>query len=753
MVYGVSDVERYLEQLNDRQKEAVLENEKPLLVLAGAGSGKTRVITTKIAYAIEVLGIAPWQILAVTFTNKAAKEMRERVSSMVPGVDTSSMHIRTFHSFGAWLLRVYGREIGLSPNFAIYDDQDSLSLLSGIFPDSRKAELSPVAKAISLAKDMMLFPDSPDLEKVRWGDDFPRQYEQYQKRLKEVGNVDFADLITRSIELLNPNLPVVSHIHNRFRMILVDEYQDSNIAQFELLKALAGPNSFICVVGDDDQSIYRFRGAKVEHILTFPDQFPQTKIVKLEQNYRSTEEILSIASSVIANNRGRHQKVLWTANPGGPKPALIYVEDEKAEALRVAREIQKDKKYQGTAVIYRTNAQSLNFETLFQKEKIPYKVIGALRFYDREEVKDALSLLYLLLNPFDEVHFKRMINKPARGLGPSSVDKILSVSESSQTDYLHSISIACEKGLLKGKAGENAKRFALIFQEAAAMGNKENSVIVEYLIRESNLYDHYKMMDEKNHTDKLANLGQLIDAVKDYDSSADGLVEFLESLTLDPTTLGDYDPSMEEGVSLITMHNTKGLEFDRVFVTGLEENLFPSRSCESDEDFEEERRLFYVAVTRAKRELFITSCRKRMIWGKTNFQLPSRYIKEIPDSLIRIEGRAFTDRPFGSGQFDREPGYHGFGSLGEKRRVKNPVDRSNIIKSVQSFAEKKEKAIHTGDTSFTSGMNVRHQQYGDGKVVQVKNLRGREMVEVEFSGGKRSTFFSSSGVLKIISND
>ncbi len=639
----MSNIETYLEQLNDRQKEAVLENSAPLLVLAGAGSGKTRVITTKIAYAIERLGIAPWEILAVTFTNKAAKEMKERVSSMVEHVDVTKMQIRTFHSFGAWLLRVEGKHIGLSPNFAIYDDQDSLSLLSGIYPNSKKAELSPVAKAISLAKDMMLTPDSPELESVRWGDELPRQFEAYEKRLREVGNVDFADLITRSIELLDPRLPVASHMHNRFKMILVDEYQDSNIAQFQLLKALVGPKNFVCVVGDDDQSIYRFRGAKVEHILTFPDQFPGTKIVKLEQNYRSTGEILSIASSVIAHNKGRHEKVLWTANPSGPKPHLIYVEDEKREALRIAREIQKDKKYDSTAIIYRTNAQSLNFETLFQKENIPYKVIGALRFYDREEVKDALALLYLLLNPYDEVHFKRMVNKPARGIGPSSLDKILYVSETEGVDLFQAIYIACEKELLKGKAAHQAKHFALLFSEAIELSDKGNSKVVEYLVRESGLYEYYKGVDEKNHTDKLSNLGSLIDTVKDYEG-LDGLIEFLESLTLDPTTLGTYDPSQEDGVSLITMHNTKGLEFDRVFVTGLEENLFPSRSCESDEDFEEERRLFYVAVTRARKELYITSCRQRMIWGKTNYQLPSRYIKEIPEKLLQVEGRAFTQR-------------------------------------------------------------------------------------------------------------
>ncbi len=372
----LSSIDSYIEQLNDKQKEAVLENSAPLLVLAGAGSGKTRVITTKIAYAIDRLGISPYEILAVTFTNKAAREMKERVTAMLPEVDVSKMHIRTFHSFGAWLLRVYGSHIHLSNNFSIYDDDDSLSLLSGIYPSSKKVELKPIAKSISLAKDMMLPVDGNDLDRVRRGIDFPKQYAAYEKRLREVGNVDFADLISRSIELLNPQLPVASTLHNRFKMILVDEYQDSNIAQFQLLKALVGPHTFICVVGDDDQSIYRFRGANVEHILTFPDVYPGTKIVKLEQNYRSTEGILKVATSVISHNKGRHEKVLWTDKKGGNNPTVFYVEDEKSEALRVAKEIKKDKQYDSTAVIYRTNAQSLAFETLFQREKIPYKVIG-----------------------------------------------------------------------------------------------------------------------------------------------------------------------------------------------------------------------------------------------------------------------------------------------------------------------------------------------------------------------------------------
>ena len=750
----MASIDTYLEQLNDKQRDAVLENSAPLLVLAGAGSGKTRVITTKIAYAIDRLGISPNEILAVTFTNKAAREMKERVTAMLPSVDVSKMHIRTFHSFGAWLLRVYGSYINLSNNFSIYDDEDSLSLLSGIYSSSKKVELKPIAKSISLAKDMMLSPDSKDLDQVRRGIDFPKQYEAYEKRLREVGNVDFADLISRSIELLSPNFPVARTLHNRFKMILVDEYQDSNIAQFQLLKALVGPHTFICVVGDDDQSIYRFRGANVEHILTFPDVYVGTKIVKLEQNYRSTEGILSVATAVISRNKGRHQKVLWTEKKGGGIPTVFYVEDEKSEALRVAKEIRRDKQYNSTAVIYRTNAQSLAFETLFQKEKIPYKVIGALKFYDREEIKDALSLIYIMLNRADEVHFKRMINKPARSLGNVSIEKILLVAQQHNIDFIEATRRSAQDGVLSGKAASSALRFALLFDEALDLIDKGNSRIVEYLVRESGLVNYYHNQDAKNETEKVDNIGKLVSTVDDYEAGIEGLLQFVESLSLDPTTLGSEDPSKKDGVSLITMHNTKGLEFDRVFVTGLEENLFPSNSCESDEDFEEERRLFYVAVTRARKELFITSCARRMVFGRTNYQMPSRYLQEIPKELMKIEGKGFNDPPRLHTSFNR--GYQGYGALGQKREKHNAnmfssTGKGDILNSVKKFVNAPKDETSPQSVEYKVGMKVYHDEYGEGFVQDIKSMRGKVMVEVIFNSSKVATFFAFSRVLEVIS--
>ena len=795
----MSRIDRYLQELNEPQREAVLENSKPLLVLAGAGSGKTRVITTKIAYAIEVLGIRPWEILAVTFTNKAASEMRKRVTEMLPDVDVADMQIRTFHSFGAWLLRRYGSHIGLSNAFTIYDDEDSLSLLATCYPSHKKTELSPVAKAISLAKDMGLRPDSADLSDYRNDRGFAGQFAAYEEKLRRVGNVDFADLIGRSIEVLTGFPEVARQMHNRFKVILVDEYQDSNISQFNLLKLLVGPRNFICVVGDDDQSIYRFRGAEVRNILSFPDVYPGTRIIKLEQNYRSTGKILAIASEVIAKNKGRHPKTLWTANGEGSDCRLVYVADEKTEALRCANIIKRKGNYDGSAILYRTNAQSVAFETLFSQMGIPYKVVGALRFYDREEVKDALALLFLMMNRSDIVSFRRMVNKPARGLGDVSEDKVVSLATERKIDLIAALRQSVEAGLLAGKAASGALAFADLFDKADRMLETEgNSPCLKLLVTDSFLVDHYKKLDELNKTDKVDNLGTLISTVNDYPEGREGLLAFLESLMLDPTTIGRKDPSLEPGVTLITMHNTKGLEFDQVFITGMEEGLFPGRSAESDEDIEEERRIFYVAVTRARKELFLLCCQRRMIWGRTAYQIPSRFIDEISPEKLVVEGSragASNDYSFGN---PGQGGYGGYGALDEKRiragayaapsaaapsgqrafgasrehKVAGPPRNQNIftvpVKPVSTVP-----TPHAGispqtgkleltkpatlkvpsSSSFKLGERVFHDSYGEGEVHSVRMLRDRQLVDVRFRTGRTASFFSDVAPLEKLGSD
>jgi len=762
----MADIDRLLSQLNKDQMEAVLENSAPLLVLAGAGSGKTRVITTKIAYSIEKLGIPAYKILAVTFTNRAASEMRQRVVEMLDNEQASSdVTIRTFHSFGAWFLRRFGSEIGLQSNFTIYDDDDSLSLLSSCYPDFKKKELDPVMRKISYAKDRGLT-CKDDLSSLKADATFPRMFEAYEDKMRRVGNVDFADLIGRSIELLDAKPEVQAWMHNRFQVILVDEYQDSNIAQFELLKRLVGPSCFICVVGDDDQSIYRFRGAEVQNILSFPEIFPGAKTVKLEQNYRSTQSILDIANTVIQNNKGRHAKKLWTANTKGSKPNLMYVQDEIDEAMRVGNVLLQDKNYDGSAVLYRTNAQSVAFETTFKRMRIPYKVVGALQFYDREEIKDALALLFLLTNSKDEVNFKRMINKPARGIGASSLETILSYSLQADGDIFRMLEQAIRSGTLSNKAKNGASAFLELYKHANRMMDSEELVdCVNFMIRESGLFDLYQKIDSQNSTGKVDNLEALVNALASYDSSRDGLLLFLEQLCLDPTTLGREDPRDKKGVTLITMHNTKGLEFDRVFVAGLEEELFPGRAKESDDDIEEERRIFYVAVTRARKQLYLMCAKARKIWGKTSFQHPSRFIDEIPSHQVAVDGI----RPGTLDTLTEGGPYRGFGSLGEKRaKAQGPSEtlsssgwggsagaliQKGFGSSAKVFTMEERHAEEDGVSLFPLGQKVYSDKYGEGEVVTLKKSGDREVIDVSFVGGIKATFISKFAQLEKIGGE
>jgi len=423
----------YLEPLNNEQRRAVLHTGKPLLILAGAGSGKTRVITTKIAWLIREQGMDPRSILAVTFTNKAAREMAERAILIEPRA--ADAILRTFHSFGAWFLRRNGSFAGLDSSFVIYDDDDVVSLLSGIMENAPKPEVKQCAHNISRAKDYFLSPDDPLLANIDSRKKFRSIYASYEERMAQIGNVDFGDLIRKPVDILRSQPEVARRFRDRFKVIMVDEYQDANVAQFHLLKELCGPQTYVCVVGDDDQSIYRFRGAEVKNILEFPDRFSGADIIRLEQNYRSTNPILKAASSVVDCNRGRLGKTLRAEKGDGPLPVLTYLPDQDEEANFCADKIESSVKKKETAwsdwaILYRTNAQSLGFETLFLRRGIPYRVVGSLKFYEREEIKDALALLSFLVNPRDEVNFRRVVNKPTRGVGPVTVDKIVEAAES-----------------------------------------------------------------------------------------------------------------------------------------------------------------------------------------------------------------------------------------------------------------------------------------------------------------------------------
>ncbi len=635
----------YLEKLNPKQYEAVVNQGHPLLILAGAGSGKTRVITSKIAYLVEHCGALPSSILAVTFTNKAAGEMRDRVANFLGYTGDMKSYelpmIRTFHSFGAWILRRNSEYAGLSPNFSIYDDSDMVSLLKSLEKSGSKRDIKLYANLISRAKDFGLSPYD-DLTEVTFDPDFPAVYKAYQEKLDSIGNVDFGDLILKAVELLKNNREIRDRLSRKFQVILVDEYQDSNIAQFELLKLLAGDGRSLTVVGDDDQSIYKFRGAEVQNIIGFPEYFSGTKVIKLEQNYRSTAPILNLASAVVDKNKGRLGKKLWTARKGGRKPVLTYFNTAQEEAEYCASLVAKDKVE--TAILYRTNAQSRLFENVFTRLNIPYRIVGSLRFYEREEVKDTLAWMAFLVNPKDQVSFQRIINKPARGIGKATVDKILA-SEGEDIATRLKTYVAGSRGKSKEALEEFLEIYSGLSTQLAQPGENLSSLINE-ILRSSGLYDYYKAEDKEERTYKVDNLIELSNAASEFPAGAEGITQFLENVELDS---GASQTDENARVTLITMHNTKGLEFDRVIITGLEDQLFPGRGAEEEGEIEEERRIFYVSITRARNELYMTSCRQRMIWGKSQFCSPSRFLDEIPAGYLDINGGGHTRGRAGTG--------------------------------------------------------------------------------------------------------
>ncbi len=626
-----------LEGLNEKQREAVLHFGHPLLILAGAGSGKTRVITTKIAYLIEERNFEPSSILGVTFTNKAADEMRTRIAGMIR---REPPMIKTFHSFGAWLLRRNSHLLGLNSSFLIYDENDSVRILKELFGKQYSAEeLKAFMHQISRLKDSCIDPDG-DVGKVSFNPDLRRVYESYQKRLKDTGNLDFGDLIMLSVRLLSDHEAVRKRIRQRFRAILVDEYQDSNHAQFELLKELYSGDNYLCVVGDEDQSIYRFRGADIDNILSFPRHFPGTDIIRLERNYRSTMPILKVASAVVSNNMNRLGKNLWTDKESGIPVKLVFLNDQQHEA-EFCCELLEDGNYGGTAILYRMNAQSRIFEEYFTNSGIPYRVIGTKRFYEREEVKDAIAYLALALNPRDSVSFHRIVNKPARGIGKVTLSRVLTRGDG-ERDILPCI----RKNLTdRGSGiGTRARRgiedfLGIIDAVRDRLNHHSLSDTIRFIIEESGLYRYYREKDSSMGSQKADNLEELVNACSTYGSGVDEALRFLENISLDSS---EENPYIEENaVSLITLHNTKGLEFERVIITGLEQSIIPHHSnSESDDEVEEERRLFYVGITRAKKTLVLTSCRRRRIFGKTQVQEPSRFLKEIPEKYIEVEDRS-----------------------------------------------------------------------------------------------------------------
>jgi DNA helicase II / ATP-dependent DNA helicase PcrA len=745
----------YLEILNPEQREAVLHTGRPLLILAGAGSGKTRVITTKIAYLIREKGLDPCSILAVTFTNKAAREMAERAKRIDERAGDAML--RTFHSFGAWFLRRNGNLCGLDSGFVIYDDEDTMALLATIMEGIPRAEVKATANSIARAKDYFLSPDDPELDLIDYRKPFRGIYKKYEERLAKIGNVDFGDLIKKPVEILRNEPEVARRFRDRFKVLLVDEYQDANIAQSQLLKELYGSDTYLCVVGDDDQSIYRFRGAEVKNILQFPDQYTNTDIIRLERNYRSTTPILDTAASVVDHNRGRLGKKLKSERGGGKVPVLAFLPDQEAEAEFCAELIKKGVTaakavpYADWAIVYRTNAQSLGFETEFLRRKIPYRVVGSLKFYEREEVKDTLALLSFLVNPRDEVAFRRMVNKPSRGVGLATVERI--VGEATKEE--HSGNLALAAGNLapqlsaKARAGIvafikaiEAGRAALSSEQSsyesdasgpaagnplAASGTKNFipptagtlragvglSACVINLANKSGIAEYHLTRDELTGNQRLGNLQEVANAASLYEATEAGLLEFLEHIELD-RSIEDASGGGENAVTLITLHNTKGLEFHRVIMTGVEQGIFP-REDKSGEDLEEERRLFYVGATRAMDELYLCSCACRRMFGRTIQMEPSIFLGEIDQKGLKIIGS--VPPGFGKKAFKSSATSTGFHIIGKKPAV-------------------------SSDGRWALGDRVFHDDHGYGSVTQIRESEDGPVVKVFFETGHEKSFLS-----------
>ena len=649
----------YMETLNPEQREAVEHSDSPLLILAGAGSGKTRVITTKIAYLIAEKKILPESILAVTFTKKAANEMRERAIALDDRA--SFAEIRTFHSFGAWFLRRYAAVANLSPSFTVYDDDDAATLVMKAVPSLRRQQAELAAHKISLAKDYCLTPDD-DLSAVDSTGELSAIYRAYEQRLSETGNADFGDLIIKPVRVMEENLAVREQMRFRFRVIMVDEYQDSNVAQFKLLQTLSGTaegsGTYVCVVGDDDQSIYRFRGAEVQNILTFRKKFPGTKIIKLVRNYRSTGKILAAADAVVKNNEDRIGKTLKAERGAGKDPVLVYLPDQDAEAGFCAELIEKahaEKKtpYGDWAILYRTNAQSLGFENEFLRRRIPYAVVGSLKFYEREEIKDTLAFLSLAANERDEIAFRRIVNKPSRGVGEKTQDMIVFCAREKSIGFIEAAKVCADD--VGKKAKEGIREFCGAYDGIIKSFSEDErlSHFVGKVLDVSGLLEYHRTQDEISGTQRAANMQELMNSASLYACTKDGLLQFLDSITLD-RSLETGDDGKGDAVTLITLHNTKGLEFPRVVITGLENGIFP-RGDKTGSELEEERRLFYVGITRAQNELYVTSCARRRLYGRTEFMEPSIFIEEA-ESAFCVLGEKVQKSALQSGRFEAASG-------------------------------------------------------------------------------------------------
>ena len=740
--------------LNDKQKEAVLHFEGPLLILAGAGSGKTRVLTHRIAYLIEEHQVPPYHILALTFTNKAANEMRERVNNIIE-YGAGSIWVSTFHSTCVRILRRFIDHLGYDNAFTIYDSDDQKSLMKDICKqlniDTKKYKERTFLNAISSAKDELKTPEqyADEVAKEYNKKIFGRVYKEYQKRLKQNNALDFDDLIMLTVQLFRQNAEILNHYQERFPFILVDEYQDTNTAQFTLLSLLASRYRNLCVVGDDDQSIYRFRGANIHNILNFEKIFPATKVIRLEQNYRSTKNILAAASGVIKHNSMRKEKTLWTTAEAGAPISYGRYDNEYEEAQGIAADIHRQVKdgmsYNDFAILYRTNAQSRVFEEKLIYEGIPYRIIGAVNFYARKEIKDILCYLKTINNSADDIAIKRIINIPRRGIGQTTIGRISDYAFSQEMPFYEALRRVDE---IPGCTRASAKIHSVVsLIEHFRMKLRGEMYSLEDMTQELLDVTGYVRELEAEDTDeangRIENIESLMNKIVQYEEDNNGgtLNDLLEDIAL----VADIDTVSDdaEQVLLMTLHSAKGLEFPNVYICGMEETIFPGASAVFGDDpseLEEERRLCYVGITRAMKKLTLTSANQRMRNGEMNFNRPSRFINEIPRHLVKQTYGAVLKPETESKptEFSRTKA-----SLYTKDR-KNPFANNPYIQKGMGSASP------AGAPDYQVGDRVSHTKFGQGIVRSLTKLTNDYEVVIEFDGfGQRKLRSSFAKLTKL----
>lgn len=764
------------DKLNEPQREAVYHTDGPLLILAGAGSGKTRVLTHRIAYLIGERGVKAWNILAITFTNKAAEEMRQRVDNLV-GFGAESVWVSTFHSACVRILRRFIDRLGYENHFTIYDTDDQKTLIKEVCRkvdvDTKVFKERSLLSAISSAKNEMILPDEFELNA---GGDFAKMkiakvYREYEAQMRANNALDFDDLLVKTVQLLQTQPDVLESYQERFRYIMVDEYQDTNTVQFQLVSLLAGKYKNLCVVGDDDQSIYKFRGANIRNILDFEHEFPDAKVIKLEQNYRSTGNILNAANSVIANNRGRKEKSLWTENGEGELIRLRQFDTAFDEADFIGEDIKSAVRqggsYNDSAVLYRTNAQSRLLEEKFIAMNIPYKIVGGVNFYARREIKDLLAYLKTIDNGRDDVAVRRIINVPKRGIGLTTINRI---QESATERGIGFYEALLAPGLIAG-VGRSATKldsFAALIEYFKTLAEEMNITdLLQEVIEKTGYIESLENEDKEEAKTRKENIDELISKAATYEESCQDKDEkttlsgFLEEVAL----VADIDSLDEdqEYVVLMTLHSAKGLEFPRVYLAGMEDGLFPgymSINAGDREELEEERRLCYVGITRAEQELTLTSARRRMVHGETQYNPMSRFVKEIPRELLDTGNKKFTqetEMPAQQNTYARAR--EAFraqafaGAFGGMTPVKNqgagkPLTGSQALASLQKGSQL--AAGGNGPLGYEVGDRVRHVKFGEGTVTDIKEGGRDHEVTIEFdSVGTRKMFAKFAKLVKV----